>query len=225
MHDKFVKCTWSRTAVLLPTFLVKVWPIKLLLRLKHVSPHGYFNGRVLKNFTPHMSLKLDRTQRWLKVRNHLAYHDGLAVNFSSTHHDYYSAWKYVTKIDQAYLQSQGHPYLTTSFAPLTNDASKAVVQATHTWVNSGAVNEGEPSENTGRGWKRAHRLIAYDVSQNGRRKGLSHSPAIAGVCRVAETRMEYWSSPLYCQQRQASRRRGDKGEHNPPSPKEKSTVS
>ena len=112
----------------------------------------------------HMSLKLDRTQRWLKVRNHLAHHDGLAVNFSSIHHNYFSAWKYVTKTDQAYLQSQGHPDLTTSFAPLTNDASKAVVQATHTEVKSG-VDEGEPSENTARGRKRAPRLTAYDVSQ------------------------------------------------------------
>ena len=68
------------------------------------------------------------------------------------------------KTDQAYLQSQGHPDLTTSFAPLTNDASKTVVQATHTGVKSG-VDEGQPSENTARGRKRAPRLTAYDVSQ------------------------------------------------------------
>ena len=125
----------------------------------------------------HMSLKLDRAQRWLRVRNHLAYHDGLAVNFSSIHHNYYSAWKYVTKNDHEYIQSHGHPDLNTSFAPITDEASQAVVMDTQASVSQSsqvlqadAADGGKPSDSRGR--KRATRLSPYDVSQLVVEKGI-----------------------------------------------------
>ena len=55
----------------------------------------------------HMAIKLNKIYRWRKVRDHLASEKGIQVHFSDTHHDYYSAWQYVTKEDQYSIQSPG----------------------------------------------------------------------------------------------------------------------
>ena len=121
----------------------------------------------------HMAVKLDKNQRWLRVRNHLSFNHGLQVNFSGIHHNYYSAWKYVTKTDPCYLQSTGHPDLSTSLAPATDAASRTVRIASE-------ASQGEPSRPTsqnvdvatdqegqasGRKRKRSPSLTAFDVSQ------------------------------------------------------------
>lgn len=59
----------------------------------------------------HMAVKLDRSRRWLKVRNYADKTHGVKLNFSSSHANYYSAWKYTTKEDTQYLESEGHPDL------------------------------------------------------------------------------------------------------------------
>ena len=51
----------------------------------------------------HMAVKLDRNRRWLTVRNYAAKKHGLKLNFSSTHANYFSAYKYTTKDDKEYL--------------------------------------------------------------------------------------------------------------------------
>ena len=54
----------------------------------------------------HLSLKLDRNQRWLSsLRNE----HGINVNCSSNHHNYYSAWAYVTKKEKNFVENAGHP--------------------------------------------------------------------------------------------------------------------
>ena len=52
----------------------------------------------------------------------------VAVNFSNRHHNYYSAWRYVTKEDPNYEQSEGHPDLSDG-EPKTSKASKRTVEA------------------------------------------------------------------------------------------------
>ena len=71
----------------------------------------------------HMAVKLDCNQRWLMVRNYADKKHGLKLNFSSTHANYFSAWKYTTKDDNEYLESEGHPDLKN--APQTQEASQA----------------------------------------------------------------------------------------------------
>jgi len=71
----------------------------------------------------HLALKLDRQKRWLNVRNSLARVHGINVNFSDGHTNYFDAWEYVTKSDEQFIQSEGHPDLTAGFVPRTRNAS------------------------------------------------------------------------------------------------------
>lgn len=73
----------------------------------------------------HLALKLDRNQRWLSSKELLQHEYGITVNYSSRHHNYYSAWKYVTKTDNNYLESGDHPDLKNSHEPRTSSASRA----------------------------------------------------------------------------------------------------
>ncbi|CAH3046804.1 unnamed protein product [Porites evermanni] len=71
----------------------------------------------------HMAMKLDKNQRWLPSKRYLLERCGISVHFSATHENYFSAWKYVTKEDRDYIQSDGHPDLTSATAPRTTKAS------------------------------------------------------------------------------------------------------
>ena len=71
----------------------------------------------------HMAVKLDRNRRWLTVRNYADKKHGLKLNFSSSHANYFSAWKYTTKDDKAFLESECHPDLKN--APQRQEASRA----------------------------------------------------------------------------------------------------
>ena len=48
----------------------------------------------------------------------------IEVNFSSVHHNYYSAWQYVTKEDESYEDSDQHPDLRNTPQPRTERASE-----------------------------------------------------------------------------------------------------
>ena len=56
-----------------------------------------------------MAVKLARRARWSRVRARLESENGIKVNFSSAHSTYYSAYEYVTKEDDKFLLSDGHP--------------------------------------------------------------------------------------------------------------------
>ena len=55
----------------------------------------------------HMAMKLDKNQRWLPSKQYLLERCGFSVHFSAMHENYFSAWKYVTKEDRDYIQSDG----------------------------------------------------------------------------------------------------------------------
>ena len=76
----------------------------------------------------HIAVKLDRNRRWLRVKSSLKASHGITVNFSSEHSNYYSAWRYVTKSDQDYVQSPGHHDLTFSAPPRTMAATQRKCQ-------------------------------------------------------------------------------------------------
>ena len=73
----------------------------------------------------HLALKLDRNRRWLSSKEFLRNGYGITVNYSSRHHNYYSAWQYVTKSDDMYVESADHPDLKNSSEPRTSSASRA----------------------------------------------------------------------------------------------------
>ena len=74
----------------------------------------------------HMTVKLSERHRWRTVRKYIETKYGINVNFSNRHDNHYSAWKYTTKEDLHYIQSQGHPDLTNAQPPQTTRATEAV---------------------------------------------------------------------------------------------------
>ena len=72
----------------------------------------------------HIALKLDRQKKWLSVRKHLHQKFGVKVHFSDNYSNYYEAWKYVTKEDNNYILSEGHPDLLNSAVLHTTTATK-----------------------------------------------------------------------------------------------------
>ena len=107
----------------------------------------------------HLALKLNRSRRWLHSKRFLEENFGITVNYSSVHHNYYSAWQYVTKDDTEYEESPVHPHLNN--APKTTNASLAKTR--------NANNKREVQEPPQGGKKRTRkekkkRLTALDVS-------------------------------------------------------------
>ena len=100
----------------------------------------------------HMAVKLDGLHRWVAVKNYLSTHFGIVCHFSSLHSSYYTAWKYVTKDDKQYIESEGHPNLVN---PVDGRQARA---ARSTGSYSPAFDEPEAK-------KRKKKLSAYDVSQ------------------------------------------------------------
>ena len=70
----------------------------------------------------HLAIKLDRNQRWISSKTYLIDVYGISVHYSNRHYNYYSAWKYVTKSDACYIESEGHPRLDDT-EPQTSSAS------------------------------------------------------------------------------------------------------
>ena len=72
----------------------------------------------------HMAVKLKRIRRLIFAKQYLKDRCGITVNFSNSHDNYYSAWKYVTKEDEEVLQSAGHSHLWNLKPPRTQGEVK-----------------------------------------------------------------------------------------------------
>ena len=59
----------------------------------------------------HVAMKLKRVTRWIGSKKYLKERHGFTVHYSNRHHNYYSAWRYVTKSDESYEESEGIPDL------------------------------------------------------------------------------------------------------------------
>ena len=115
----------------------------------------------------HIALKLNRVQRWLASKRYLKDHYDITVHYSSKHHNYYSAWQYVTKSDQEYLQSERHPDLRNSNEPRTATASRAKRQSRklHELLTDEFEMSASESEEPPKKRKQKKRLSAFDVSE------------------------------------------------------------
>ena len=70
-----------------------------------------------------IAVKLDRVRRWLSIRNDLEKNNAIQVNFSEDHSNYFDAWRYVTKEDTEFLQSENHPDFSSGYIPRTKAAT------------------------------------------------------------------------------------------------------
>ena len=121
----------------------------------------------------HLAIKLDRNQRWMMSKRHLQRTCGITVHYSSRHHNYYSAWLYVTKSDREFKESSGHPDLRNRGEPRTEEASRRRTQSARraedteqgedgdeSQSNSDSETDGNKSNNP-----RKRRLSAFEVSE------------------------------------------------------------
>lgn len=114
------------------------------------------NHQRTTGFHYHMTVKLRERRRWVRVRNILQERQNINVNFSSRHDNYYSAWRYTTKEDREYIQSENHPDLTDSGPPQT-------AEATRSWrTGRGGRSSGRAAAKP---QKRKRLLTVYEVSQ------------------------------------------------------------
>ena len=67
----------------------------------------------------HHAIKLSKVRCWFVIKRRLSDELGIEVNFSGSHDNYYSAWKYVSKTDQNFVQSNDTPDLNAATAPPT----------------------------------------------------------------------------------------------------------
>ena len=61
--------------------------------------------------------------------------EGINVNFSDGHTNYFDAWEYIKKEDSSFLQIERHPDLSAGFVPRTESAMNAR-RSTSTVVNT-----------------------------------------------------------------------------------------
>ena len=120
----------------------------------------------------HLAIKLDRNQLWMMSKRHLQRTYGITVHYSSRHHNYYSAWLYVTKSDREFKESSGHPDLRNRGEPRTEEASRRRTQSARRAEDTEQGEDGDESSNSDSetdGNKsnnpRKRRLSAFKVSE------------------------------------------------------------
>ena len=109
----------------------------------------------------HLAIKLDRNQRWMKSKRYLQDEHGISVHYSNRHHNYYSAWLYVTKSDRDYLESNDHPDLRNLGVPRTDIASRSRRLRTRPLENA----DDEESVGLAATQRKKKRLSKFEVSE------------------------------------------------------------
>ena len=109
----------------------------------------------------HMAILLSGNKRWLAAKRFLLHAHGISVHFADKmHHNYYSAYKYVTKEDSNALHSPGHPDLSSGRSPRTSKSSKMRAGSSRSREeHSGLVISGPSS------LPKAQRLSNFDVAE------------------------------------------------------------
>ena len=105
----------------------------------------------------HLALKLSGSKRWKSVKDHMQNIKGIVVNFSDTHQNYYTAFKYITKSDPNIFLSQSHPNLEEMNPPKTSKCLSALRKKHARSANNTVVEEPKKKE------KKSKRLSNYDV--------------------------------------------------------------
>ena len=106
----------------------------------------------------HAAVKLSGPKRWLGVKNALNTSYKVVVNFSESHDNYYSAYKYICKTDTEVFHSAEHPNLKEIGSPRTKMSTKA-------YRKSKQRNAEQQEEHSSQQIKKPKRLSNYEVSE------------------------------------------------------------
>ena len=106
--------------------------------------------------------RVENTTMSTQVRGFLANRHGINVKFSDSHHNYYSAYRYVTKQDKSVYLSPGHPNLSTNGSPKTGKCIRAYREKSR--KRKSTDDSGDPSTPTASSG-RIPRLSHLDVSE------------------------------------------------------------
>ena len=74
-------------------------------------------------------MKLTGPKRWKSVKESISSKEGIVVNFSDNHDNYYSAYRYICKDDDSVHHSKHHPNLDDVASPWTKKSTQAYRQA------------------------------------------------------------------------------------------------
>ena len=72
----------------------------------------------------HVALKLTGPKHWKSVKERIPLKEGIVVNFSGNHDNYYSAYRYIYKDDDSVHHSKHHPNLDDVALPWTKSQPK-----------------------------------------------------------------------------------------------------
>ena len=138
-----------------------------------------------------MALKLNKVQRWLGSKRYLSETYDITVHYSNVHHNYFSAWQYVTKSDTDYEESEGHPDLRNGYGPRTNNAS---VSKRNIGCKRKATNKGSNKRKKQSKSIKKKRLTALQVSDVILKKKIQNITELHALAQ--EQRPILWSSFL-----------------------------
>ena len=103
---------------------------------------------------------------------------GISVHFSSLHHNYFSAWQYVTKSDPNYLQSDNHPDLSNGEPPRADCASVSAVLMREESNSDREDGSGQRSR------KRKKRLTSFQVSEINQEKSIKTRTELLALAQL-----------------------------------------
>lgn len=92
----------------------------------------------------HMAIKLNKPRRWKAIKDNIQKTHGAVLNFSESHHNYYSAYKYICKSDKDIFKSLNHPNLDSIGSPKTSKCIK-VYRNKRKQTSNNNSNEQNPS--------------------------------------------------------------------------------
>lgn len=127
----------------------------------------------------HMAIKLNMQKRWKTAKNSIHEKHGITVNFSCTHDNYYTAYKYTTKEDMHALHSKDHPDLAASGSPRTKASTKAVRHRSSS-TDTGAAGTSAPS-------RKRQRLSNLEVSELVLKRGIKREVELLALANEQKT--------------------------------------
>ena len=151
-------------------------------------------------FHYHMAIKLQRCKRWLSSKKYLQAEYGISVHFSNLHYNYYSAWKYTTKKDSSFLESDNHPDLSDLKAPKTDTASSSRKKSSSESDNDSNSDPESASEDCQiasddsrafKGKKRKKRMSSFDLSEIIIRKGIKTRTELLAYANQQKSQGKY----------------------------------
>ena len=151
-------------------------------------------------FHYHMAIKLQRSKRWLSSKKYLQAEYDISVHFSNLHYNYYSSWKYTTKKDSNFLQSDNHPDLSDLKAPKTDTASSSRKKSSSESDNDSNNDPESASEDCQiasdnsrafKGKKRKKRMPSFDFSEIIIRKGIKTRTELLAYANQQKSQGKY----------------------------------